>query len=572
MEFDILDRRPLYWKIQRDEIENVENPPRFSTDFDTDEGYFSEENGTKQCYVENGALVVPSGEDGALTMMHVFEKNVSMNVRFMYRDSDIEKHPQLTFILRYNCPEAYVKVKYLPNPKLWCLYSSIGIDFPAIKYIEKQGFECEENVWHDMTFTLDGSTATLNVNGNPVFVIDKVEHLSPGRVAFSSKCTTFMIDRLELDMLSGEGTIWKNVVHNKLPDDRYREGGTVIEMTDGNLTYIHGSGATFTSDKHGTVWDRAAEPWTVTYGYPNILRLANGELLKIGNREVDGKKYKCSMNSSDDGKTWVDGGIICETPYNSERGPTTAYAGNMNDKIMQFKNGRVYYSQNFDAYADNEMAYGLYWVFCGFYYSDDNGKTWNKARSMSWDISGDIPRFGECKVLECADGTIRMYNSWNQLGCVVYSESHDGGVTWGPMVKLPELACASSSMQFVKDTYADNDYTYYMVWVHNKPRPPYTGALPRNRLALAKTTDGKNWKYLGDIWRWECEYACGWDIAHIVDAFIKTTEDYIICGAGFSERIQRKECGDSAHQGQRQHIFSIRKDTLPEGGPIPPAR
>ncbi len=570
MEFDILDRRPLYWRIPHPETVNVENPVHFTTDFDTDEGYFSEENGTKLCYIKDSSLVVPSDNDGALTMMHVFEKNVSLSARFMYRDSDMENHPQLTFILRYNCPEAYVKVKYLPNTKVWGLYSAEGLDFPAIKYIEKEGFECKENVWYDMNFTLSGTTATVTLNGETVFEIKDVKHPSPGRIAFSSKDTTMLIDKMDAALLSGEGTIWKNVVHNKLPDDSYREGGTVIEMSDGNLTYIHKSGATFTSDKHGTTWERAAEPWTNTYGYPNIIRLDNGELLKIGIREVDGKKYQCSMNSSDDGKTWVDGGIICETPYNSDRGPTTAYAGNMNDKIMQFKNGRVYYSQNFDAYAKNQMAYDLYWVFCGFYYSDDYGKTWTKAKSMSWDISGDIPRFGECKVLECADGTIRMYNSWNQLGCVVYSESYDGGDTWSPMVKIPELPCASSSMQFVKDTYADNDYTYYMVWVHNIPRG--TAALPRNRLALAKTTDGKNWKYLGDIWCFESEYAFGWDVAHIVDAFIKTTKDYIICGAGFSERIGRKECGDSAHHGQRQHIFSIRKDTLPEGGPIPPAR
>lgn len=228
-------------------------------------------------------------------------------------------------------------------------------------------------------------------------------------------------------------------------------------------------------------------------------------------------------------------------------------AGNVNDKITQMSDGRVFYVQNYE---------GGGWVFCEVYYSDDNGITWTKSQTCSRDIEGNegITKFGECKVMETADGTLRLYCSWSSYGCIVYSESEDNGVTWGPLQKMEEFVCSRSSMQFVKDTYADNDTTYYMVWVYNEPGDVDVvgDAGIRSRLALAKTTDGVNWEYLGDVWRWETNHIYhGSSFAQIVDPCIQVTEDYIIVGSGISEKIN-----ESAHQEQRQHLWSIKKDTL----------
>ena len=126
---------------------------------------------------------------------------------------------------------------------------------------------------------------------------------------------------------------------------------------------------------------------------------------------------------------------------------------------------------------------------------------------------------------------------------------------------MEDFKCVVSSMQFVKDDYANNNTTYYMVWV-NTGEELITGlnTMPRSRLTLAKSTDGINWKVLGDIWRWESRYSNdGAQLYHIVNPFIKVTDDYLIVGSGFSEKS-----GDTYHQAQRQHIYSIYKNTLEE--------
>ncbi len=568
----LIDKRTMYGKPDRGPVVNVKKPVRYTDDFLADNGYFTEEDGTKLWKIENSQLSVSADENGALTYIHVFEKNVTFAARIKYSNVEDNLDSRLSFLLRYNSPEAYVKVSYVPKINAWCMYSSNGIDFPIIKHKEVRGFPAVENVWIDVKITIDDLDAKLIVDGKEVFTYHGIDHTSPGRIGFLAERISMDVDNVDISLLSGQGVIWRNVVHHKLPDDKYREGGSVYEMSDNSLIYVGDCG--FTSADNGTTWQHTNKAFANVGKYPNIMRLASGDLIRIAYAREDDKRYIYSETSSDDGETWVRGGKICDSPYSSELGPTKAGAGNMNDKIMQFKSGRIYYSQNFDAYASKEMAYGKYWVFCVFYYSDDNGKTWHEAKSKSWDITGDIERFGECKVLECADGTIRMYNSWNYFGCVVCAESYDQGETWGHYFEIPELPCASSSMQFVKDIYADNDTTYYMVWVHGKPRDGIKdGNTPRSRLAMAKTTDGKNWKYVGDVWRWESEYAFGGDICHIVDPFIQVTKDYVICGSGFSEHICRPECGDNySHHAQRQHIYSIRKDTLPESDVFSPAQ
>ncbi len=116
-------------------------------------------------------------------------------------------------------------------------------------------------------------------------------------------------------------------------------------------------------------------------------------------------------------------------------------------------------------------------------------------------------------------------------------------------------------MQIVRDSSADNDTTYYMVWVNCDKA--------RSRLSLAKTTDGKNWSYLGDLWRWECAYknVGGLPVAHIVDPFVSVSRDKILAGSGIAEFMPEKGFENNFHGELRQHIFAIDRDTLGEGKP-----
>jgi len=537
---------------------NVSDPVHIVTDFDGDDGIFTEENGTHNRVIENGNAMLKCDKNGGLMYVHVYESNVTLKSRFKYTDA-APTGSMLFFMLRYNSEHAYVRLSYHFFSKAWAIMGSEGFDQPLFRYVETKDAPIEPDTWHDIEFTVDGNTSKAYLDGKLILTADDIDHLSPGRIAMGAQNMTLVADNADIALLSGQGTLMKYITHNKVLGDESREGGTVLEMRDGTLKYLHKSGDTLDSKDNGKTWQRA-EKWTDPQGYPNILRLKNGDFIKLVNREVNGLKYKACQTSSDDGATWVDGGIICQNPY---KGNTTATALNMNDKVTQISSGRIFYAQNYEHRPWSTALDGRI-VFCEFYYSDDNGATWTKSETDSWTFGGkddnNVQFFGECKILECDDGTLRIYNSWNDYGCMVWSESKDGGVTWSELYKMPEFVCARSSMQFCRDTYADNETTYYMVWVYS-PMIENHKPMTRSRLSLARSFDGKNWEYLGDLWRWEHRHRISSHLAHVVDPFVMTNETHLICGSGFCEHaeIMRK---DGYHHAQRQHIYSIAKKDL----------
>jgi len=534
-------------------VTNVSDPIHYTDDFDADDGYWQEENNAQSFSFKSGKLVSAKTAERALTYLHIYEKNAVTTAVLSYKSAG--KAADFGIMQRYQSDEAWVKAGYDFEKGEWYIDSREGIDFVLVRAGSK-AMTLTEGKEYKVTLKTDGTSAKLYVDGTKI-IDTTVSHVTPGRVAIFAKDVILTADNFDLEMTSAQGTLMKDTVHWKLPTDKYLEGGTVIVMSDGSLTYRHGGGTTYVSKDNGLTWTETAK-WSDITGYPNVLRLNNGELIKT----ATSGGYYYTYTSGDDGKTWTQGGLITKQTFTGTDGKT-AGGGNMNDKLFQSgTNDRIYYSLNYEGSARPDGRQ----VFCEFFYSDDNGKTWTKSETSSWTIEGNDNQvyFGECKMLECADGTIRMYNSWNDYGCIVYSESTDGGKTFGPLVKMSEFVCARSSMQFVRDPYADNDTTYYMVWVYSEPISEGS-PMARSRLSLAKSTDGKSWEYLGDLWRWESNYTVsGAHVNHIVDPFVQVTEDYVIVGTGLSEQMA-SGYDYPYHQGQRQHIWSIKKDSLPEG-------
>lgn len=530
--------------------ENIENPEVFYEDFSADNGYFTEESGEDGWKVQNGAYVATNAND-ALSYVHVYERNVRYEAKLTV--TDVQPDADVALVLRRSSEHAYVKAGYDFGKSVWYIEERSGEDFRPLRREVTYGFT--PGVTCEIGLSVDGSNAIMTVNGELMMMCeDFLVHVTPGQIGLYADGCTVSVDEVTAYLLSGEGTIWRDVIHTKLPDNVYREGGTVVEMKDGSLNYVHSSGTAFKSLDNGKTWQRT-ETWTTTTSYPNIFRLANGELMKIGTEAVDGVSSIVSFTSADEGKTWVQGGVITTRVYHAQ---ASMSAGYMNDKLSQTESGRVFYCQNYQDQKSVAMN-GYIQVFCEFYYSDDNGKTWTKSETDSFEIenNGTMGYFGECKIIETADG-LRMYNSWSDYKYVAYSDSYDGGVTWGPLQFDYTLPTGRASMQLVRDDYSDT-MSYYMLLVYNN-----TG---RSRLSLFHSGDGKSWEFLGDVWRWESEYKNdGSLIAHIVDPFIKVTEDYIICGSGLSERTGSVELegGTQFHQAQRQHIYSIKKASLPE--------
>lgn len=548
------------------EVTNVEEPVRFEDSFDVNEGYWttdSDKNGWIFDTENNNHVFSTGNNSSALSYLHVFENNVSFETKWKYTTS--VQNGSAGLLLRHTADYGYVKIGYDFELGEWFIDSREGEDFLRYRLASvKADLNCGQ--WYTLKAVVDGTVAKLYVDGVEMFLTDELTQLTPGKIGVFAEDASAIVDDIDISLLSGQGTIMKNVVHTKLPDDVYREGGSIWEMNDGSLRYLGRSdgvpmGGSFVSNDSGKTWERI-EPWTQLEGsYAQILRLNNGNFLQIRTEaDSEGVKYRVAQISTDEGQTWTTVGTVCPAVYYRKSDSNTDVgAGNVNDKITQMSDGRIFYCQ---AYETSKTVNGYLKVFNEFYYSDDNGVTWTKSETDSFEIPGNETqsKFGECKILETSTpGVLRIYNSWNWYGCMAYSESTDNGVTWGPLQKMEDFVCACSSMQFVKDIYADNDSTYYMVWVKDDGGEVIEGnrGLPRTHLVLAKTTDGINWETLGDVWRWESRFE---DITQIVDPVVQVTEDYVIVGSGISEKIQ---VGKS-HNAQRQHIYSILKSTLEE--------
>jgi len=545
-----------YSRYEYEKPKNSFEPPKLTVDFKEDLGYFTAENGVKSWQVENGVMRTLAKDEVNTAYIHVYETNVSEKARV--RLLDAEKNARFAMVLRCNSEEAFVRAVYHGEDGTWCIDWQEGADFLPFRSRFCK-FPMEDGEWHDIEFKIDAGRAELFIDSQRYLAVDNVAHLSSGRTGFAARNTACEIQSVELTLLSDQGTVMKNVAHTVLPDNEYREGGTVVEQLDGTLSYTHPwAGCGFRSTDNGTSWERTEEIYK-TVGRAHIIRLRNGKLIKI-DCELAEERPNSTISayiSEDDGKTFKKVGKVCGMYL---EGYPNVPSCNMNDKVSELSDGRIYYCQN---YETREPVNGCT-VFCKFYYSDDEGKTWHKSKTDSWDLEGNIGkgRFGECKVLECADGTLRIYNSWNEFWDMVYSESTDRGETWGPIVHMTDFRCSCSSLQLCRDIHADNDFTYYMVWISSPSYHPRFN-MPRSRLSLAKTEDGKNWVHLGDIWRWECPYTRGGVIAHLVDTFITVTKEHVICGSGISEREPNEFInGSHFHMAQRQHIYSIKKSTL----------
>ncbi len=542
---------------QFDKITNVADPAVFTDDFDTDDGYWQEEYNLSSWKFEKGAYTVKATE-GDYSYLHVYEANSVFTADIMY--SGAGKNADIAIMSRLNSADAWVKLGYDFELGEWYLDSREGYDFYRLRHFSKKA-EIKPDTVYTLTLTVDGEDAKIYVNGELLASVEGViTHITPGRFGLYAKDITATFDNAEITMLSGEGTIMKNTYHTYLNPDKFIAGGTVIELNDGTLYYTYSNTVNLISKDKGLTWQETGMLFDHLGTQPSIIRLTSGELIRMGK---NGSNIVFFI-SSDDGKTWTQTGTVCQTPFRGDK-EMNAVAVNMNDKLTQSPTtGRIFYSQNYETKVSSFEGRK---VFCEFYYSDDKGYTWTKSETDSWEIEGNekATHFGECKIIECADGTLRMYNSWNKYGCVIYSESTDNGVTWGPLVKMPEIKCSLSSMQFVRDPYAENDHTYYMVNVYSVENE--TATMPRSRLSLMRTTDGKNWVYLGDLWRWESGYFATSNsslINHIVNPFIYVTKDYIYAGCGTSERMSA-ESGHDYHQQQRQNIWTVDKSTLGEG-------
>lgn len=538
----------------------VADPDVFTDNFndeaiDSSPDYWVEAYATDNWLVKtDGAEKFYSTEADAFTYtrLHVYERDIDFVAKMRFDKFGADSDAGL--LVRYNDAGAYVRVGYTEGS--WYLRFSEGEDF-NVYTLAKAPYEMKEGTWYTLRVTANKNDVKLYVNDALVLESQYVTHISPGPMGMFAENASVSFDDVSVTLVSGQGKVMKGVVDSTFwREEGWLCSGSVIETADKRVRYVHSiESQQYVSNDGGITWEK--EQFTdITTDCVNIFRLQSGNLIKMMEETVDGQLYHVTYTSSDDGITWVRGGNIAAHDY---KGYGTMIQTIENDKFSQVSSGRLFVSQNYQGSIPKGQPNDHMVVFNEIWYSDDEGKTWIQSNMSSYDCT-DSTHVGETKVIETADGALLWITSWNKDGYIIASESTDNGVTWGKFYNLTDLSCSVSSYGIMRDEYADNDTTYYLAWVYNEP---YADNKLRSRLCIAKTTDGRNWTFLGDVYRWECNWANsdgGMPINHIVDPFLTVTEDYLFVGSGFSNR--RAYVNNGGHNNQQQKVYRIEKAAL----------
>lgn len=543
--------------------DNVQDPPIFTDDFNTEtvgtNPYWWTEEGDeddwKTVSVADGVAYASYDGGKTLTYLHVYEKNSTFTAKLIATPKTAGRGV-VALQLRYTSPYAFVRGGYDFSAGEWFITYREGEDFTPVR-VSVRGQYTSGHTYTICLKTKNGS-AVLTVDGNEILTAT-VRQVTPGRVAVYTEDVHAVIDDVTLKLDSGMSRVMAGVTHTLLPVDSFLEGGTLIKLADGGLHYIHFSGVAYVSYDDGRSWQEDVS-W-YNSGYPSVIRLQNGDLLRQANEGVGGVVKVVMKISRDEGKTWTTVGIVCNQKHEKYDGMR---ALNMNDKLTQMSDGRIFYVQSFGVEYSLDTNQGHIKTCGEIYYSDDNGVTWTRSKTSTYTMPGneDQVYFGEGKIIECEGGVLRFLCSWNAYGNVMYSESTDNGETWGELIALNGFKCSRSSFAIMRDPYAES-CAYYMVWVYNNPTTLGEGTMPRSRLAFAYSKNGIDWQYLGDVWCWESEYTRSAQLNHIADPFVYITEDAILVGCGISEKTVVKGGNDhNFHQAQRQHIWRFERDAL----------
>lgn len=519
--------------------------------------------------------------------LHVFDSNPTVSMDFM-SDKSV-KNGKFGFILRMSPETAYLRVCYDYDKQKWFLVDTQAErDCDIITTYSDKQFKLESGKWYNITMVAEGNTLKVTVDGETVLDIKKVTQVSHGRVGIFAEGASIYIDNVKCTFPDGcniqDGVIEYTAVENVYGgavDPTDIGNGEMIFVTDGFAAYSndYGKSAQLVSGSEVDAEMIECDPALTERftqmdpggGYNTIMKLHDGSFLQIKLMPDETKQGSVVYKSTDNCHTWKHIGYV-EPHFYDDLGRRNYTFHNNTLTEYQLADGtwRLYMPLSFNTFKSTltGSAGGHY---LKVYYSDDGGYTWKAAENDTRDImigytveNLDID-WAESKVIQCSDGSMRMYYSRGTIGCLSYTESFDNGVTWEGHYSVPEMQSAKASYSVVQDK---TDGSYYMVWVNNNPVKT-GGNFSRTRLSLVRSKDGKNWEFLCDLERMQ-EELYGNDINNstpimqIVDPAIEATEDYIFVTMARSDGTDptRLTGLQNYHNALRLRIVRIEKDKL----------
>ncbi|MCH5598413.1 sialidase family protein [Niabella ginsengisoli] len=510
----------------------------------------------KPSAINSNVYSVANTKNLSYSWLHVFERDIDVSARFWIADSRRDS-ALLGFSARLNSKEAMISVRYDIRKKCWYIIERQGLDF-AEKILAQSGvIEIPQHIWHNVRIVARNNTLQFYLNNmkTPLLKTDSLSHLSPGRVALCARQANVYFDDIEIELLSRQGRVNKGVLEYNLnnEDGKFREGASIIEKKNGDLVLLHRAEEYLSSDSGNSFKGPFPITWPYNYdAHHSVIRLKSGRILKmVAEYNVSGKhpfdaplRYRAKI-SSDEGITWTDGGTTW--------GDFVPDALTMNDKLSQMPDGRIFFVITRRTHVD-QPARGHKSVV---YFSDDDGGTWQGSNNDTKSIT-KLDHFCESKVIYTIDGKLRLYTPWSEAPSIHYAESDDNGITWKGDHPSDSLKNSRSSFALIEDSYAKKP-TFYMIWVYDDLYASLINYLPRDRLALARSYDGKNWEYLMDVDRWISPNVKKGNrsIVQILDPSLTATKDYLFITIGRSEKE-----GKQGHNEQRLRVYRLTKTDL----------
>ena len=242
------------------------------------------------------------------------------------------------------------------------------------------------------------------------------------------------------------------------PDNPRNSEGAFMPLKDGRIMFAysryygnsahdHASAdiaARYSSDQ-GATWTDKDEIIVKNHGGMNVmsvslLRLQSGEIALFYLLKNSTSDCRPVMRRSfDEGKTWSEPAhcITDEVGY---------YVLN-NDRVIQLRDGRLLFAVSRHGFDANDKFDNMGVVMT--YASDDNGKTWQRGKSILSVVSPSGKKYAaqEPGVVELKDGRLLLWIRTN-AGCQFMSHSSDRGETWS--VPQPSWLRAPTSPATIK--------------------------------------------------------------------------------------------------------------------------
>jgi len=508
-------------------------------------------------YNSDGKVYGTKASGETATWLHVFDNNPQMSFRF--KADNLSKTSKLGIISRRSPDTAFVNIGYDHAQKKWYVESQESQYEGAVITYAEETFAMKKGTWYKAELVEDGAAVSLSIDGKVVVSSSKVGRTGWGRLGFFTKDASMMVDDIKCTFASGDVPQDGMISYVVIPD--VYAGYMEVQSPDNGKTLIGiAQSKRMLSTDGGETWKDITKenvyPEIKSEGYVSLNKLSNGLYMKISAANDYG------VYTSKDMVTWTRVGQVLPTEMQTENGLdiTLHTVNSATEYTMKNGTSRIFVPVVFRRYTIEGTSMGHY---TRVYYSDDFGVTWQASETSTKEIlpgyQEDVSStWAESKVIQCSDGTLRLYYSRNYLGCMQYTVSEDEGKTWSGFYQMPELQCAMTSFAVSQDT----DGTYYMAWVNNKVN--YLGNQdPRCRLSLAQSEDGKNWTFLMDCERMTETMSAenGKELYQILDPSIYITDEHLFITFGRSETEQNETTG---HQAQRTYLIRVEKDKLVE--------